>query len=500
MLWRRPPESPPGGHRAGASISHDRKLRVRLGVARNDRLAASGLAALGLAFALAVGCRCSSEAPSTGVATAAVASAPECERGSVQLTLAPTATAAPAEPPLDPDVELPFATEPGMALAARAGFFATGLKHEPRGAVALLGRLGADDAPTQLVELGRVRGDVLPPRLAGDASELWVVLQDGTKGSRELRVGRFAGNALSAPEWRPGPLQPNAESSAFDIAAAGDAALLVYEDWSDADRHGRILAVRLTRAAPGAEPPRGHPVTAVGSDAEAPRVSARRGGYWLAWLVNAPAPSANRPRGASDDVATPTAPEAYGARWLSVARLDPSGAISGQVVRLTGRNERVVGFDLTTAPSGAAWLSWRQDAPTPGASGGRVFIAEVREDGGRESAVVRDSDVGSGEPTWLYASDDPVRWLTFPDARDRTLLMRVAGWQRVGAPLRLGAELDGASALAAAGQRVLFAAPRGKALELFPARCISRSDEPSDAGAGADTVPAPDAGTRAPPR
>ena len=129
-----------------------------------------------------------------------------------------------------------------------------------------------------------------------------------------------------------------------------------------------------------------------------------------------------------------------------------------------------------------------------------MFIAEVRDDGGRDSAVVRDADVGSGEPTWLYANEDPVRWLTFPDARDRTLLMRVAGWQRVGAPLRLGPELDGASALAASGQRVLFAAPRGKALELFPARCASTLAEPGDAGAGAARVHAPDAGTRALPR
>src|SRR5262245_41681028 len=133
MLWRRPSESPPGGLRRGASISHDPKPDVTRGVVRYERLVASGLLASGLAALLPMGCRCSSEAPPAAVATPAVTTAPECERGSVQLTLAPTAAAAqPAEPPLDPDVELPFATEPGMALAARAGFFATGLKHEPR--------------------------------------------------------------------------------------------------------------------------------------------------------------------------------------------------------------------------------------------------------------------------------------------------------------------------------------------------------------------------------
>ena len=429
------------------------------------------------------------------------ADAPECQRGSTQLTLAPAGAAAqPAEPPLDPDVELPFATEPGMALAARAGFFATGLKHEPRGAVALLGRIGAEDAPTQLVELAHVRGDVLPPRLAGDAGDLWVVLQDGTGPGRELRVARLDAAASSAPpSWRQGPSQPNAESSAFDIAAGSSGALLVYEDWSVTGNHGRILAAPLVREAGGQGRIEGKPVTIAGSDAEAPRVSARRGGYWLAWLVNAPAAGSGRPAEPGGEASESTAPEAYGTRWLSVARLDAAGALSGQVIRLTGKHERVVGYDLTTSPSGAAWLSWRQDAPTPGASGGRVFVAEVAEDGGRDSAVVRDADVGSGEPTWLYAGDDPARWLTFPDARDRTLLMRVTSWQRVEAPLRLGPDLDRASALAASGQEVLFALPRGKALELFSARCVSTSGGASDAGPDL-AAPATDAGAKVPTR
>ena len=453
-----------------------------------------------LALSLGVGCRCSSEPSNASVGASATPATPSCERGSVQLTLAPAGADQPSAPPLDPDIELPFATEPGMALAARAGFFATGLKHEPRGAVALLGRVGAEDAPTQLVELGRVRGEVLPPRLAGDTGDLWVVLQDGTGAGRELRVARFESADLSAPpRWRQGPSQPNAESSAFDIVASGAGALLVYEAWSAEGNHGTILAAPLTRDAALESRIEGSPVTAPGSDAEAPRVSARRGGgYWLAWLVNAPAASSAKGAAPGEAASEPVAPEAYATRWLSVARLDATGALVGHVVRLTGKRERVVGYDLTTSPSGAAWLSWRQDAPTPGASGGRVFIAEVRENGGRDSAVIRDADVGSGEPTWLDSGSDPTRWLTFPDARDRTLLMRVAGWQRVEAPLELGRDLAGASALAASGRQVLFALPRGKALELFPARCDATPGAAGDAGIGA-IPPIADAGVPAPP-
>jgi hypothetical protein len=130
----------------------------------------------------------------------------------------------------------------------------------------------------------------------------------------------------------------------------------------------------------------------------------------------------------------------------------------------------VLGFDLATSPTGSAWLAWRQDAPTPGASGGRVYVGEV---GGasREPRLVREDDVGSGEPAWLASRGDGALWLTFPDGRDRTLLMRVGSLQAITAPLKLGSDLEGAGALAASAGKVLFALPRGRTIELFSAAC-----------------------------
>src|SRR5688572_13275514 len=109
------------------------------------------------------GCRCSSEElPSPRPVAAAPAPVPPCVRGSVQLTFAPSsAESEPVQQPLDPDLELPFASEPGMALVQGGDFFATGLRHESRGAVALLGRIGGEASPPRLLELARVRGDVL---------------------------------------------------------------------------------------------------------------------------------------------------------------------------------------------------------------------------------------------------------------------------------------------------------------------------------------------------
>jgi hypothetical protein len=460
------------------------------------------LIALGLGAVLSVGCRCSSEAVSAPAA-AIEPKAPDCVRSSVQLTFAPSESdREPAEAPLDPNVELPFATEPGMAVALGAGFFATGLRHESRGAVALLGRVGADDAPAELLELGRVRGEVVPPRLAADAADLWVVLQDGTPSGRELRVARFpAGDLSQAPSWRPGPDQTNAESSAFDIAAQAGAAMLVYDDWSATGNHGRILAALI--AAPLAEAGRiegsrieGKVVSLPGVDAEAPRITVRPGGYWLAWLVNASGAGSGRVYDPGDEVnENAAAGSAYNARWLQIAALDARGKLVGEARRLTARQGRVVGYDLAAGPTGSAWLVWRQDAPTPGASGGRIAMAEVRLDASALVRSIRDDDVGAGEPVWLVPAARGARWLSFADSRDETVLLRMSSFGKAGVPLRLGPELAGAGALAAGGEQLLFAVPRGRALELFPATCRA-PERPlaADAGVGGARVDPADAG------
>jgi hypothetical protein len=393
------------------------------------------------------------------------------------------------QPELGPNGELPFAVEPGMAVAQRGGFFATALRHEPRGATALLARLGSGDAAPQLVELGQLHGDVLPPRLAGDGRDLWVVLQEATGGGRELRVGRFVGSEIGiAPAWQHGPVQTNAESSGFDIASQNGGAMLAYDDWSPSANHGRILVASLAAIAADA-PIEGRPVSAPGVDAEAPRLSPRPGGFWLAWLVNGSAGGTGRVYDPGDEQNERAAPgSAYGARWLSLASLDPSGKLVGEARRLTPRQERVIGYDLTTSPSGSAWVTWRQDAPTPGSSGGRVFMLELPADSAAPPRPVREDDVGAGEPTWLFANDEPTRWLTFPDAHDRTLLMKVSA-ARPTAPLRLGAELEGAAALTAVGDRVLFAEPRGRSIVLFSAACAVSEGDGSLSDAG--VAPAP---------
>jgi hypothetical protein len=107
------------------------------------------------------------------------------------------------------------------------------------------------DAPRWLVRLVDWDAD---PEARVEEYRVWVgeggrvtrvlhVLPEATPNGRALRLGRFVRADLDrAPSWRPGPEQSNAESSGFDIAAQPGGALLVYDGWSAAANHGRILA------------------------------------------------------------------------------------------------------------------------------------------------------------------------------------------------------------------------------------------------------------------
>lgn len=477
------------GSHAGARDSGTMRCLVRASdeVARGanvcGRLAIGRRSCWMVLCALSAGCRCSAEPPAPAATIAAEVFS--CQRGSAQLTLSPGgAEPALAEPSEELGVELPFAAEPGVALGVGSVFFATALRHEARGSVALLGRIGVDDPTVELVELGRVQGNVAPPRLAVDGEDIIVAVQRGAPGGHEVRVARLRAGAWSAPEWRDAIHQASDESSAFDLGAHAGQALVVWDDWVTAANHGRVLAASVSLDVAPSSKVEATAISAPGVDAESPRVAERSGGYWLAWLVNSDLGAGPRrvydPGGReSDDPATPRA------RWLEVVALDGAGRAEGKPRRLTPLDQRVVGYDLTRAGDGGAWVVWRQDAPSPSSAGGRVFMAELRSDGTEDVKPVRQEDVGAGEPSFMPAGAAAAPWLTFPDAQDRTLLMRVGPTRVVSPPLRLGPEIAGGAALAAIGDRILFAQPRGRSIELFTATCdpdASKRAATGDAG------------------
>jgi len=417
-------------------------------------------------------CRCSGDAPhELKRPDASVPS--DCQRDGSMLTLTASVDPnAPTPAEVDPTLELPFATEPGTAIALGEAFFATGLRHDARGAVALLARLRSGAEAGVVVELGRVLGDVAPPRLAGDGTDLVVAVQEPAADGHELRLARLNSAALDQPPlWRAGPHQPRNDSELFDVAVQAGQVVLVWEDWVAETKRGRVLAATFTLDAPESAAPAGVPLSGVTADAESPRVAARPGGFWAAWIVNAGSAARVYDPGA-DERGTPAGDQGsnYGVRHIEVVPLDGLGRVAGAARRLTPDNARIVGYDLTAGTAGNAWIAWRQDAPSPVTSGGRIFMTEVRLDGVGERVTVRQEDVGAGEPSWLPGGLG-TPWLTFPDQLDGTLLMRVHALGAIDEPLRLEAALNGAAALAASGSNVFFAAPRGRAVELFSAHC-----------------------------
>jgi hypothetical protein len=437
-----------------------------------------------LLCALSAGCRCSAEQPAA-ISSTGRAEVFSCQRGTAQLTLAPGGGAESAlpEPGEELGVELPFSAESGVALGVGSMFFATALRHEARGAVALLGRLGVGDASVELLELAQVQGNVAPPRLAVDGEDIIVAVQEGAPGGHDVRVARLRAGAWSAPpEWRDVAHQASDESNAFDLAAHAGQALVVWDDWVTPANHGRVVAASVSLEPAPTAKVETLAISAAGVDAEAPRVEARPGGYWLGWLVNPHFGTGPRrvydPGGRESDDVTAATP---GARWIEVVALDAAGRIQGKPRRLTPIEQRVVGYDLTRGGDGSAWVVWRQDAPSPSSAGGRVFMAKLGLDGTEEVATVREDDVGAGEPTFLPAGATLSPWLTFPDAQDRTLLMRVD--RAVSPPLQLGPDIAGAAALAAIGEHILFAQPRGRSIELFAASCRADASNGRDAGA-----------------
>jgi hypothetical protein len=436
--------------------------------------------ACGLAFALAVGCRCGSgDAPRTTPA-AALRTVSRCVRGSGQLTLSPSVAL--PDRAWDDVVDLPFSVEVGVGAALAGDFYVTALRSESHGSSVLLARLGKQGEESELIELARVRDDAAPARVAGRDSELVVALLESAGGGRKLKLGSVQRPALpTSVRWGAELAQGNDESSAFDLALGEASVVVTWDDWDASGKQGDIRTAAWSRGSLGV-PPRTGIASAPGHDAEAPRVVARPGGYWLAWLVNAPQAGGAK----LGERATPAAggqhepdesagqdPLVSSQRWIELVPLDAAGAKSGEVLRVTPPGRRVLGFDLATGPDGSAWLAWREDAPSVLAPGGRVVLG-VAHDGATSEHVIEEEDVGAGVPTWLaqdVREGTSARWLAFAGRGDAARILVIERPEAPPAALPLGKGLREASALAVQGNELLFAAPSARSVVLSVATC-----------------------------
>lgn len=442
------------------------------------------LAGLLLVSLLSVGCRCSEE-PAPKPARAEQADVTFCGRGAGQLTLSPRDAS--SDDRWGDVSDLPFSVEVGVGAALARDFFVTALRSEAQGSSELLARLGGRAQESEVIELGRVRGDAAPARIAASGAELVVGVLEPAAGERKLRLGRLQRDPPpSAVRWGAELAQGNDESSAFDLALGeGRVVVVAWDDWNGSGKHGDIHIASLALDALAA-PPQTTVVSAAGHDAEAPRLAQRPGGYWLAWLVSAgragiaTSPQPRAPLTGTLEEPAVADPLLFGERWIELVALDAAGVALGKAVRVTSNGRRVLGFDLTTGTDGQAWLVWREDAASVLAPGGSVVLGIVR-DGVTTEHLIDDQEVGAGVPSWLSSDTSlSTRWLSFAG---RGELARVLPIERPGetpAALVLGKSLRDATPLAVSAPDILFAAPRARSIELSVATC-----GPAGADAGA---------------
>lgn len=349
-------------------------------------------------------------------------------------------------------------------------------------------RASLDLASVTMIDVGTTLGDDPPPsprtrggtvfvasyaRSAADAGAGTApgngAIAPGTM-TRMLEIARLDGAALV----REGAVVQQAdESLAYDVAwpdgaspavagarsapREGSGAPLVAWDEDAPMVPGQLLADRgvVKVQILGAGKPRvASPET---SDAEAPRLLARRGGYWLTWLARRPEPGEDA--GAAAEA--PAERRAY--RWVELVALDAKGEATSPVRRVTPEKGRVASFDLaTTAPESAGGepklvVVVQDEAAVTEGAGERIvrYTVDAKKDR-IESGELLDGGVGHALADLLPLAADgggAPRWLSFTDPQEQAHLL----------PLGVSLGLAGAPTLepSLTGARIVASGPPG---------------------------------------
>ena len=260
----------------------------------------------------------------------------------------------------DGDLELPFATATGSAVAVSGGFAVSGIAARDGRSEAFVAFVPADGNPGKSVFLVQVHGDPDPPLVAADGEGALVAVETSDAGGRVLELFRVA--PKSEKPVHGAELTGIGEGGAA-LAVGETSSLVVFR--SARDRASALRAASVSAGAPRALAPLDLPGT---SDAEAPVLRTRPGGFWLAWISEKPAADAGARE--AEAAGEETRPLAAGPRVLNVALLTAEGRPSGSPRSVSGEAAHVIAFDAVTLPDGALGLAWREDEAAPGVESG----------------------------------------------------------------------------------------------------------------------------------
>ncbi|MFO0762280.1 MAG: hypothetical protein U0359_37925 [Byssovorax sp.] len=394
----------------------------------------------------------------------------------------------PLRDPLDdePEDELaPFAVEIGRGAVLDGGFAAGVRRDAEGGALSMVAMIGIDGKDGRLVKLGRSRGDLDPPVVAGAGSAALAALVEPNAGGRAIKIAKIAGGEVT---WGVELSEGRDESTALDLAASGARGVVVWDDLGPSEKRSQILLASFDlatlRSVTGARP-----VSSPRLDADSPRLVPRPGGYWLAYIARneekKAAPAANKPggkpkkdpqrdldRGREDDDETG---EIVTTSWLEILPLDENAAPAAEPRAVTPKNGNVLSFDLELADDGAALLAFRDDDTPMGSSGGRISAVHVQLGGAIETHVLAEESLGAGVPDLLPG------WLSVSGVSGVTKLAPVDGKGALTGPFAPEQSLGQGEPIAATKEAILLARPAGKAMRLSLMRCsTARDPKPAD--------------------
>ncbi len=397
----------------------------------------------------------------------------------------------PDAPDADPSAEVdrddllsPFAIVLGRATAHPNGF-AVGVQGEAEGGtLASLVLVGPDGSSGSVVALSRSRGDLDPPVVAAAGAGFVVALIEPNAAGRAVRLARVDDGKVT---WGAELQEGRDESLALDVSVVDGRGAVAW-DALDADRSYVAVAGFSSDAVGAASAPLR--VTGKDVDAEAPRLAARAGGFYLVYLAHglekrresarprepgtaAPEASAAPPREgkgrAEGDVDETRGGESVTATWLEVVLLDGSATPTGDALRVTPEEGHVVSFDVAPAPDGGLLVAYREEDSPTGAGGGAVRMLRVAPGGGvAESHAGADDAPSDGAPTLLPG------WVAVPTLRGADLLARLGPTGMPKETIDVERSLGRGEPIAARGDTLLLAEPEGKAMRVRVVTCGER--------------------------
>lgn len=354
----------------------------------------------------------------------------------------------------------------GEGLIARDALFTGIVRREGGKRTSSILRTTLDLGSPKFIEIGPALGDDPPPvpYVAGDAvfaasfarkpSEPSPKVAPGILGTRELRLVRLdPASAASTGKVEGSVVQQADESQAFDVAWADPAATpLVAWDEDAPLAAGRMLAdrgvIKVQVLAQGAKPIVVSPDT---SDAEAPRLFPRKGGYWLAWLAVKPEVE---DAGAPSKATTAEGPgERRAFRWLELVMLDAKGEATSKVRRISSEKGHAASFELAKGVGDELVVVLQDEGAATEGAGARVLRYVVTPDRVEPSDLV-DGGVGTA-PVELIPSAAP-RWLAWTDVADHARVLALSPGVSAAAPPTLEPALDPTRALAFSPPSTLY--------------------------------------------